>query len=163
MRTEPDQAAGSFEAFVRVDGDRLRRVMASQYGVDIGCDAADATLAWAWERWARISAMDNPAGYLYRVAQTRAHRALSRGQRMTFPVEPAQSPEPGASIPDRDLAEALRQLSEQQRIAVLMVHAYGWHPAEVGELTGMSAVTVRSHLRRGLRRLRRFLHEGDAQ
>jgi hypothetical protein len=33
--------------------------------------AGDA-LARAWSDWARIGAMDNPAGYLYRVAQSAA-------------------------------------------------------------------------------------------
>lgn len=41
-----------FEALVRVDGERLRRVLVARYGVDIGCDDAAGALAWAWA-WQR--------------------------------------------------------------------------------------------------------------
>jgi DNA-directed RNA polymerase specialized sigma24 family protein len=158
--TEPDQVERSFAMFVEVDGERLRRVMAARYGVDIGCDAADAALAWAWERWERVRAMDNPAGYLYRVAQTHARRALVLGQRIAFPPEARSPLIPGAQLPDEDLAAALAELPEHHRMAVLLVHAYAWTPAEVGELTGLRAVTVRSHVHRGLRQLRKLLAEG---
>lgn len=149
-----------FEEFVRVDGERLRRVMGSQYGVDIGCESTDAALAWAWEHWDRLRGMSNPAGYLYRVAQTQARRAIARGRPVVFPPEPSLGADSGASI-DGDLASALRSLPDQQRLAVLMVHVYGWTPIEVGRITGTPAVTVRSHLRRGLRHLRTSLSKGN--
>lgn len=148
-----------FEAFVRADGERLRRVMTSQYGVDIGCESTDSALAWAWEHWDRLCDMSNPAGYLYRVAQTQARRTIARGRLVTFPAEPPRATETGTSI-DGDLAVALLQLTERQRLAVLMVHVYGWSPIEVGRITGTPAVTVRSHLRRGLRHLRNTLSKG---
>ena len=133
--------------------------MTSQYGVDIGCESTDSALAWAWEHWDRLSRMSNPAGYLYRVAQTQACRAISRRQPVTLPPEPTSRPDSGSSI-DVDLADALRELPNQQRLAVLMVHVYGWTPLEVGRITGTPAVTVRSHLRRGLRHLRISLSKG---
>jgi RNA polymerase sigma factor (sigma-70 family) len=142
-----DQNQQSFIAFVRQDGERLRRVM------------ADAALAWAWEHWDRVSEMANPTGYLYRVGQTHAKRALRNGRPITFPRE-VESAE-GASRTDLDLAEALRRLPERQRMAVVLVHAYGWTAVEVGDLTGSPATTVRSHLRRGLRQLRKSLKKGN--
>jgi DNA-directed RNA polymerase specialized sigma24 family protein len=158
--TESDQIERSFASFVEVDGERLRRVMTARYGIDIGCDAADAALAWAWERWARVSVMDNPAGYLYRVAQTHARRAAQLGQRIAYPPEARPPVIPGAQLPDDDLAAALAQLPEHHRMAVLLVHAHGWTPTEVGALTGLRTVTVRSHVHRGLRQLRKLLAEG---
>lgn len=159
MTVEQDVTGRAFDAFVRSDGQRLRRVMSSQYGVDVGCESTDAALAWAWEHWDRLRAMNNPAGYLYRVAQTHARRAVGRGRPVTFPPEPVSSAESGWSI-DGDLADALRLLPDHQRLAVLMVHVYGWTPIEVGRITGTPAVTVRSHLRRGLRHLRNSLSKG---
>lgn len=149
-----------FEEFVRADGERLRRVMSSQYGVDIGCESTDSALAWAWEHWDRLRGMSNPAGYLYRVAQTQARRTITRGRPVTFPPEPMVRADSGASI-DGDLAVALLSLPDQQRLAVLMVHVYGWTPIEVGRITSTPAVTVRSHLRRGLRHLRTSLSKGN--
>jgi len=156
---KPDQAERAFDEFVRADGQRLRRVMSSQYGVDIGCESTDSALAWAWEHWDRLHEMSNQAGYLYRVAQTQARRAVGRGRTLTFPPELTRGPDSGSLI-DGDLADALRQLPDQQRLAVLMVHVYGWTPIEVGRITGTPAVTVRSHLRRGLRHLRTVLSKG---
>lgn len=137
--------------------------MCSQYGVDIGCEATDAALAWAWEHWDRLEPMSNSAGYLYRVSQSQARRAISRGRPVTLPAETSQGMEPGSSMVAGDLAVALSTLPERQRLAVLMVHVYGWTPAEVAEITGAPATTVRSHLRRGLRQLRKTLLKGTVE
>lgn len=150
-----------FEAFVRTDGERVRRVLVARYGVDIGCDAAAGALAWAWEHRDRLDGMANPAGYLYRVGQTHAKRSLARSQRVMFPPEPPISLTDAAH--DAGLAAALELLPERQRVAVVMVHAYGWTPSEVAQITGTPAVTVRSHLRRGLRQLRTTLSKGTPQ
>ena len=163
VTVESDETEQTFDAFVRADGARLRRVMTSQYGVDIGCDSTDSALAWAWEHWDRVRDMANPAGYLYRVAQTQARRAISRGRPVTLPVESPPSTDAGTTGVDGDLAQALRQLPNRQRVAVVLVHVHGWTPTEVAEFTGAPAVTVRSHLRRGLRQLRRTLSKGTSR
>jgi RNA polymerase sigma-70 factor (ECF subfamily) len=107
--------------------------------------------------------MANPAGYLYRVAQTRARRAVTRGRPVTFPAEPPRDSDSDTSWVDGDLADALRELPDRQRLAVLLVHVYGWTPSEVGEVTGTPAVTVRSNVRRGLRKLRTSLSKGPVR
>jgi len=150
----------AFNAFVETAGTRLRRVMTSQYGVDVGCDSTDSALAWAWEHWDRVQAMNNPAGYVYRVAQTHARRAVRRGRPVTLPPErPADDADERVGV-GGDLIEALQALPDRQRLAVVLVHVHGWTPAEVADFTGTPAVTVRSHLRRGLRALRRTLSKG---
>lgn len=161
MDVKLDSHAEAFEVFVRADGDRLRKVMTSQYGVDVGCDSTDAALAWAWENWDHVAAMKNPAGYLYRVAQTQAGRAMQRGRRVTLPPEPPAEQETQSPHVDGDLTQALLALPERQRNAVLLVHVHGWAPSEVAQFTGIPAATVRSHLRRGLRQLRNSLQKGN--
>ena len=52
------------------------------------------------------------------------------------------------------LGRSLAALSERQRVAVVLVHGYGWTSREVAEMTGIKATTVQSHLERGLARLR---------
>jgi RNA polymerase sigma factor (sigma-70 family) len=49
---------------------------------------------------------------------------------------------------------ALRKLTERQRIAVVLVHGYGWTLAEVAQLLDIKVTTVQTHLERGLARLR---------
>jgi RNA polymerase sigma factor (sigma-70 family) len=55
------------------------------------------------------------------------------------------------------LPDALRKLSEQQRLAVVLVHAYSWRVTEVAELLGVKPNTIQNHLARGLRRLRKSI------
>jgi DNA-directed RNA polymerase specialized sigma24 family protein len=51
----------------------------------------------------------------------------------------------------------MRTLSERQRIAVVLVHAYGWDRKETADLLGTSPSTLSTHLDRGLRKLRTAL------
>lgn len=161
MGVHPELSSDGFDQFVAGAGRRLRQVLSAQYGIDVGAEAADAALAWAWEHWARLSGMSNPGGYLYRVAQSNARRSIARGRLVTLPPEPP--PTEDAIGLDGDLADALRRLPERQRLAVVMVHVYGWTPSEVSEMTDLPAVTIRSHLRRGLRHLRNELSKGPSR
>jgi len=82
--------------------------------------AAAEALSSGWEHWDRIGEMANPAGYLYRTGQT-AERKARRATPIADTVE-------HASIPDVEPAviPALADLSESQRICVLLVVAFGW-------------------------------------
>ncbi len=141
----------TFEQFVAEHGARLRAGLVGAYGPDAGLDAAAEALAYGWEHWERLAEMDNPAGYLYRVGQSSA-RSARRRPPMLPRVEPPASVdfEPG-------LLPALEELSETQRVAVVMVHGYGWGQTETAELLGVSPSTVRTHLARGLARLQELL------
>ena len=65
----------SYEEFVAASGPRLRAGLVAAYGPETGIEAASEALAWGWEHWDRLEAMENPAGYLYRVGQTAARRS----------------------------------------------------------------------------------------
>src|SRR5262249_29906409 len=95
-----------------------------------------------------VRTLDSPVRYLYRVGVSR-----TRPRRARF--LPAR-PEPSAAdmCPDPDLARALERLSRRQRVAVVLVHAYGWKLHEVGALLRMSPSTVATHVERGLAQLR---------
>ena len=141
----------TFEDFLAVHGPRLRAGLVAAYGPDGGVDASAEALAYGWEHWERLSEMENPAGYLYRVGQTAAQRAR-RPEPMLPVVEPSDSVEfePG-------LLPALEALPESQRVCVVMVHGYGWGQTEIAELLQISPSTVRTHLSRGLARLQQTL------
>jgi RNA polymerase sigma factor (sigma-70 family) len=142
----------SFEPFVEVEGERLRRALVASYGVDAGSDACAEALAWAWEHWDRVREMANPVGYLFRVGQSATRRQRRwRRRRIVLPAE-AGSPDLG-ELGGR-LDEALVALPERQRVVVLLVHGYGHSYAEVAELTGASLASVRNDLHRAMKRLR---------
>ena len=110
-------AEREFGEFVADVEPRLRQALLAVGGADCVRDAVAEALAYAWEHWDRVMVMENPAGYLYRVARSRLRPPRRRP--VVLPV-----PEPGR-LPDVEprLPEALAQLSERQRVAVFLVAA----------------------------------------
>ncbi len=141
-----------FERFFREVEPRLRRAFVGTHGMDAG-DAAAEALAWAWEEWAKVQTMENPAGYLFRVGRSKSRLRKVPSLR---PVEVLDLPE----VEPR-LVPALLGLPSRQRTAVWLVHACQWRPAEVAEAMGVSASAVSTHLGRGLERLRSILEVTD--
>jgi DNA-directed RNA polymerase specialized sigma subunit len=156
----PDDGHGdglSFERFLRDAEPRIRVALVAAFGPVEGRTATFDALSWAWENWAKVQAMTNPVGY-FRVGQTAARRAQSR----PFPsahlaVETADEP---VGL-DRDLIKALSLLSEQQRLVVMLVHAFGWTIRETAEALDVAPSTVQTHAERGLARLRSNLEGSD--
>ena len=144
MTRRPDRA--DFEAFVLDVEPRLRIALSAVFGPEIGRDATASALAYAWENWSTLMSKDNPAGYLYRVGRSSQRRRK----------EPTWLPVPEPRVPDIEpaLPDALTRLSEKQRLAVVLVHAYEWTRREVAEYTGLSVSTIDNHLARGLKKLR---------
>lgn len=91
--------------------------------------------------------MQNPAGYLYRVGQSR-----SRGRRRVASFR--ATGQDGMPDVEPKLPGALASLSERQRSCVMLVHAFEWTHQEVADVLGVSRSSVQVHLERGLRRLR---------
>lgn len=147
--------AATYSAFVSDGGARLRRAFIAAYGPEVGAEATSDALAYGWEHWSRVSEMDNPAGYLYRVGQSKARRYRRRPVRLPI-VEAVALPwvEPG-------LPAALERLSERQRQAILLCHGYGWTLVEVGRLLGVGPSTVQRHIDRGMQKLRSRLGVED--
>jgi DNA-directed RNA polymerase specialized sigma24 family protein len=152
-KASDDQAV--FERFVEEAGPRLGRALAALYGFEDGRDATAEALAYAWENWQRLQHIANLPGYLFRVGQTRGRR-----RRQPLPglfdigVGGDYSFEPG-------LPKALATLTQRQRLAVVLVHGYGYTLREVAELTGIRPTTVQNHLSRGLARLRGLMGVND--
>jgi RNA polymerase sigma-70 factor (ECF subfamily) len=65
-----------FETFVEEGRPRLARALAACRGQDAPEAVAEA-LAFAWEHWQEVSAMENPIGYLFRVGQSRTRQRRS--------------------------------------------------------------------------------------
>lgn len=148
--------AESFEAFMERVEPRVRRALVAAFGPETGREAAAEAFAYAWERWSRVSKMQNPAGYVYRTGVSRATDATRKRRKPLFPPEEQHSDvwfEPG-------LSTALEGLSERQRSAILLIHGYGWTYEEVAQLVGVTRATVQTHVDRGMRKLRHELGVG---
>jgi RNA polymerase sigma-70 factor (ECF subfamily) len=150
-RAASSAVRGTFERFVADHELSLRRALVASYGAVVGREAAVDALSWGWEHWGRVSAMENPAGYLYRVGQTRARvllaqRAAAKSDRPDLGVEH------GEVAPE--LWPALARLSVQQRAAVVLVHGYGLSQRAAATALKVTVSTLRVHLERAMTQLR---------
>ncbi len=139
----------SFEEFAAELRPRLVRAFAGVRGAEDAADAAAEALAYGFEHWDRVREMANPAGWFYRVGQSRTRPA--REPRLPPPIE--------IGLPDVEpgLVPALLALPETQRTAVWLVHAQEWHYAEVAEAMDTSVSMVGNHVRLALAGLRQAL------
>jgi len=148
-----------FEGFVGDVGRRVERALVAAYGLEIGTEAAAEALAVAWERWDEVAALENPAGFLYRVGQSRARPHLRWSRRTGgFPSSYQIPVTAGAGDVDVDgLLTALGELSRSQRVAVVLVRMYGFTYREAAELMNESEPAVTNHIHRGMARLRQIM------
>jgi DNA-directed RNA polymerase specialized sigma24 family protein len=146
VRSDADDG---FDSFVALHEPRLRRALVAAYESQRGREGTAEALSWAWENWGKAAALGSPVPYLFRVGRSRTR---ARKARPVFDIplhhEPRVEPK---------LRAALEALTEHQRVAVVLVHGYGWTMREVAELDGIAVTTVQNHLDRALRKLRAAL------
>ncbi|MFN0027632.1 MAG: RNA polymerase sigma factor [Acidimicrobiales bacterium] len=145
----------SFDGFVETIEPGLRRALAGHLPIDEVPDALNEAFTYAWEHWHDVQQLENPGGYLFRVAQSRLRRRRPGYLAPDDPERPAHV-EPG-------LVPAMRSLPIQQRSVVWLVHGCGWSYGEVAVALGITASTVGTHLTRGMARLRAELGVDDAR
>jgi RNA polymerase sigma-70 factor, ECF subfamily len=117
-----------------------------------------------WERWDRVSGLEDPVGYLYRtgmnVFRSRARRAAVAVRR-TLHQLPAD--DGLAAVEEREaLVRALAPLTRRQRAAVVLTDVLGFTSEEAAGALGVSASTVRVLAARGREVLRKGMGESDA-
>ena len=154
MREAPE----GFEALFRSEYARLSRGLAS-FG-DGAEEAVQEAFVKALVRWSHVGRLDDPAGWVRLVAvrrllnarrsRVRETAATARLGRMT--VAPVDA--------DRlDVADAVRGLSPQQRVAVGLRYGGGYPIGLVATSTGISEGAVKAHLHVARERLRVTLTE----
>jgi DNA-directed RNA polymerase specialized sigma24 family protein len=151
----PSSDAEQFTTFVIDAQPRLLRALVGYFGVDDAHDAMADAFVYTWEHWKRVSRMDNPTGYVYRVAISRGRRRWHKNGTLSVATD--------TGMPDVEpaLPSAMRQLSPRQRTAVFLVHGCQWSQEEVADLMGISVSSVRNHLTRGMTHLRHLI--GDTE
>lgn len=142
--TSPEQ---DFEDFFQEERPRLFRTL-----LLVTCDSHEAeellqeAFFKVWERWERVNAMDNPAGYLHRTAmngfRSRYRRALRATDRRLHMIR--EEPDPLATVEVRDAAlRALRVLTRRQRAAVVLTELLGYPVNEAASILSIRPGTVR--------------------
>jgi DNA-directed RNA polymerase specialized sigma24 family protein len=153
----------TFDEFAQDQQTRFTDALVARFGPQLGVEASAHAMAYAFEHWARVGAMERPLAYLYRVAQSslRPHWRWMRHRSPSFPIEQVARDTAGNVGASVDLSRALTTLSEEQRVSVLLIHAYGWTYRDVADLLGVTETAITNHVARGRARLRTLLFEGD--
>jgi len=149
-------ASDRFEILYREGGQRLWRALVAFSGDrEIAGDAMAEAFAQAI---ARGDAIRDPMAWVWRVSFLLARAELKRrAQTTTLALERGyEHPEPFPHVID-----ALRQLTEKERLAIVL-HDYADRPTdEIATILHASRATVHVHLSKGRRRLRQLLEETD--
>lgn len=117
-----------------------------------------------WERWDRIRVMENPAGYVCRVAVNGARsrsRRLAIAARRTLPFTASEDAFAAADLRD-ELVRALKTLTPRQRMALVMTDLLGFSSDEAADVLGVTAGTVRALASHGRAALRIEMEDDDA-
>jgi len=136
----------TFESFFSDERKRLLRALFLLTGNAEEAEEIlqDAFLA-LWERWDRVSTMDDPTGYLYRTAMNR-HRSLGRraARAARRAIGQAHGGDLFAQADERDaVARALATLTPRRRQAVILTEMLGYGSPEAAHAMGISDSTVR--------------------
>ena len=117
-----------------------------------------------FERWERVSAMENPIGYLYRTAFHAVNKRSRRTARALGQLVPRRHEvDEFAAADERDsLRRALGRLTRRQRTALVLTELLDYSSDEAAAMMGVRAVTVRvlaSQARAAMRQSLEARHE----
>jgi RNA polymerase sigma factor (sigma-70 family) len=140
--------AGELDALFRAEGDGLFRTLCAFTGGR--ADIAEEATAEAFARAvAHERTIRDPLAWIYRVAFRVAIDEVRRETRRAPALEDASLVPPEL----HGVMDALKQLSPNQRAAVVLRHVTGLDTAEVADRMGIAQPTVRVHLYRARKRL----------
>ncbi len=109
-----------------------------------------------WERWDRVRGMENPTGYLYRIAINGAHSRYRRAVRAAKLAVTGRRGDDEFEIADlRDEVErALRDLPQRQRAALVLTELLEMTSIEAAAHLGVRPSTVRNLAAQGRAKLK---------
>lgn len=120
-------------------------------------DVAQETFARAYERWGQVSVMENPVGWLMRVA---TNLAVSERRRSTRRARSTVTPTSVLDAPgDPAMRSALATLTPSQRAAVVFRFYLDLSVDDTAQMLGKRPGTVRALTSQGIARLRENFDE----
>jgi DNA-directed RNA polymerase specialized sigma24 family protein len=123
-------------------------------------DLAQETLIRVVDRWARVSTLDQPDSWAYRVA---LNLATSRWRRRTVEARVLRTLVPAGTVAGPDVSDALvvraavAALPVRQRTAVSLRYLLDWSIKDAAEVMGCRPGTVQALAHQGVESLRRAL------
>jgi RNA polymerase sigma-70 factor (sigma-E family) len=152
----------SFEEFVQGCSPRLFRTALLLAGQDRAAaeDLLQLALERAYRHWARVCRSGDPERYVRRIlANASNDRWRQAARRPERPLRPGEADPPARdqsdAVVERDfLMRALATLPPRQRTVLVLRYFNDLSEAEIADALGCSVGTVKSHVSRGLARLR---------
>ncbi len=139
----------------------LRRMGAPAAEAD---DVAQDAFLIAFERISEFRGQGAFVGWVKKISARQYLRRLQRERRLASLAVEAEADAPVASFRDTgdriDLDEALRSLGPAERVCVSMCYGAGLSHAEAADALNLPLGTVKSHVKRGLDKLRARLAPG---
>ena len=139
-------ASPSFEELFLEHHDRLYRAL---FFITGSPDDAEELMQDAflklWERWDSTETIEDPVGWLFRVAlngfRMRARRARVAASRLVPMVSP-RDPFEDVNIRE-DVRRMLRSLPQRQRAALVLTEIFDYSSEQAAEILGIRPTTVR--------------------
>lgn len=156
----------AFGELVRRHGSGVRHLLRRMGAQPTEADdvAQDAFLA-AFERIAEFRGEGTFAGWVKRIAARQYLRRLQREKRRAAFAQENGAEETDAVTSDAeariDLDEGLKALSAAERVCVTLCYGTGMSHGEAADALNLPLGTVKSHVKRGLEKLRTRLVPGD--
>lgn len=127
---------------------------------DVAADVTDEALARALRHWQRISAMQSPEGWTYRVA-VNVWRRQARRRSMERRLLPRLVSRQVVAAPAGEVWDVVRSLTPRQREAVVLRYVADLAEPDIAQAMGVSRGTVASTLSDARRSLAGLLAEPD--
>lgn len=147
-----------FDAFYRRAWQAIYRAVAVIVGhSDLAREATDEAMTRAFARWSAVSRMENPEGWVYRVAVNWA-RSKQRRQRLALmkPI-PTIGGAQADRLPDPDLHAAITRLPDHHKDVVVARYLLDMSEVATAQAFGIPRGTVKSRLSRALATLKEEL------
>lgn len=143
-----------FTVFYADSRDAVTRAVTMTTGDrDLSVEAVDEAMARAYQRWSHVSRLDNPGGWVYRVALNWATSVLRRRHRSWPFAASGERSVDAPTIAEPDVLRALAELDVRQRAVVVCRYVLGWSEAETAAALSTPVGTVKSRLHRANRQL----------
>jgi RNA polymerase sigma-70 factor (ECF subfamily) len=157
-RHGPSEAA-SFEAFFEAEHARLFGTLCLVTGdAREAEDVMQEAFLKLWERWDRVSTLDDPPAYLYRTAfnvfRSRRRRVVQAARRLAV----REPEDPFAAVDAHQaVVAALRTLTPRRRAAVVLTDLMGLSSGEAAAALRVRPATVRVLASQGRAAMREML------
>jgi RNA polymerase sigma factor (sigma-70 family) len=146
-------AGRSFDGWYRAEHPRVLGLLTVVAGdADVAREATAEAFVRALERWDRVSTMDSPAAWTYRVGVNLVRRRFRRAAFETRVLTEGRAPAPPPAI-ESELWDAVRALPVRQRTAVALRYVCDLSQEEIAVVMNVAAGTVSATLTAARRRL----------